>query len=125
MDLWHWIFTSIKHNSDVLFMALSGFSGAVATSMVEWQGWLDFSRRVVVGALCAIYMTDLAIPLLEYLLTGIRIDPSNAPKLGGFIMGMLGMMIVEFLIRVVRKSDPQNFKRDNTMPESEDFLDEE
>ena len=86
--------------SDTASLGIAGISGAIVASMVEWGGWLLFARRLAVGGICAIYMAPLSIPLLSYVLVGLSIDETRAPTLGGFIMGLIGMMVVDFLLQI-------------------------
>lgn len=97
--------------------AIAGISGAVAISLVEWHGWVRFARQVVVGGICAVYMSDLSVPLLEFFLSGLKVGSHKAPELGGFIMGMAGMVIVEFFIKLFKKAEPISKKRNRDYTE--------
>lgn len=100
METFKFIMQVLKNEMFVL--GVSGVAGAIAVAMVEWDGWLQLLRKVTVGGLCAIYLSPLAVPLLAFFLSGLSVPTDNAPTLGGFIMGMVGIVIVEFFIHVFR-----------------------
>lgn len=82
--------------SDTAHLGMAGIAGAVAAAMVEWSGWLHLLRKVVVGCLCAIYLSELMVPLLSVVLAGLSLPAGSSIELSAFLMGMLGIVIVEF-----------------------------
>lgn len=88
--------------NELVLLGLSGIAGAIAVAMVEWEGWFQLFRKITVGGLCAIYLSPLAVPLLSFFLDGLNVEAGHAPTLGGFIMGMIGIVLVEFIIHVFR-----------------------
>lgn len=104
MDTWgsliREIMTALK--GETAQLGVAGIAGAIAASLTEWNGFVELIRKVVVGALCAIYLSDLAVPLLGFLLPQIGIDADASVKLGGFIMGIVGIIFIEFIIHIMR-----------------------
>ena len=79
-------------------LALAGASGAIVAALTEWGGFIALARTVVVGALCAIYLSDLAVPLLAALLPVIKLKEASSVTLSGFIMGIVGIIFIELII---------------------------
>ena len=88
--------------SDAASLGAAGVAGAVSVAMVEWDGWFQLARKVAVGLLCALYLSPIAVPILGFFLDGINVGRENAPTLGGFIMGMIGIVFIEFLLHIIR-----------------------
>ena len=88
--------------SDVGQLGLAGIAGAIAASMVEWDGWVQLARKVTVGCLSAIYLSELTVPLFRFLLGGLDIPRDHSVELSAFLMGMLGIVIIEFLMHIFR-----------------------
>lgn len=88
--------------SEAVSLGVAGIAGAVASAMVEWRGPKELIRKVVVGGIAAYYASDLAVPMLRFLLPGIGLDAEKAPNLAAFIMGMFAIVIFEFIYKVIR-----------------------
>lgn len=95
-------------------LGVAGVAGAIAASLTEWNGFIELIRKIIVGALCAVYLSDLAVPLLKFLLPTIGIDQDASIRLGGFIMGITGIIFIEFIIKVMRlRRDALKAHKDN------------
>lgn len=101
-----WFWALLK--TDVGSLGVAGVAGAIAVSMVEWSGWVQLARKVVVGGICAVYLAPLAVPLLSFFLNGLSVTESHAPTLGGFVMGMFGIVFVEFILHIIRARQKYN-----------------
>ena len=104
MDTWgsllREIFSALR--GETAQLGVAGVAGAIAASLTEWNGFVELIRKIIVGALCAIYLSDLAVPLLAFLLPAIGIEEGASVRLGGFIMGIVGIIFIEFIIHIMR-----------------------
>lgn len=77
---------------------LAGALGGV----VRWLSLREDIRSglisITVGAICALYLSPLAIPAIEPILGMLVIDPSARAGFSGFIMGIGGIAAAGFLI---------------------------
>lgn len=95
-DWWHQLIASKAE------IAMAGLAGGVAASVSDWRGWLVLSRMVVVGVLCAIYLSPFALPVIESSLSWLKLDDDAGPAASGFLMGAFGLIFIEFLLAAVR-----------------------
>lgn len=104
MDTWGPIVRETLNalKSETAQLGVAGVAGAIAAALTKWNGFVELVRKVVVGALCAIYLSDLAVPLFKWALPIIGIEASASIKLSGFIMGIVGIIIIDFIIHVMR-----------------------
>ncbi|MAU21106.1 MAG: hypothetical protein CMH13_11305 [Martelella sp.] len=81
-------------------LALAALAGSAVAAVMEWQGVLPAARRVAVGATAAYFLGPVGVPLFQWAggLANIPLEPSAS--VGGFIMGVGGVTIVEFIIKV-------------------------
>jgi len=83
-------------------LATAGLAGSTVSAAVDWRGVAAAMRRIVVGTLCAMFLSPLGLPLLRWLLSGAKIPVENAAGMSGFLMGVLGVVFIEYLLRVFR-----------------------
>lgn len=86
------------------FMATTGqllLSGA-AGGLVRWltlkQGWRDGLISVAVGSLLALYLGPFAVGWLAQLVPFVGATPESAIGLGGFLVGIGGIVVSGFVI---------------------------
>jgi hypothetical protein len=91
MTFWEWL------QSDKGGVLIAGVVGAAVSAAMDWNGPVKALRALFVGAACAYYLHPLAIPLVEWVLSGFRANPENAIGASGFVMGMAGIVIVEII----------------------------
>jgi len=91
MTFWEWL------QSDKGVVMIAGLVGAGVSAAMDWDGPIKAARALFVGGACAYYMHPLAIPLVEWVLSGFRANPENAIGASGFIMGAVGIIIVEII----------------------------
>lgn len=96
MSFWDWL-ASTKGE-----LLLAGLAGAVVSAVTEWNGWRLATRKVVVGVICALYLWPLALPLLGWALGALHIPQENAVSLSGFVMGMIGIIVIEIILKAFR-----------------------
>lgn len=83
-------------------LATAGLAGAAVSAAMEWSGFLPAVRKIIVGTLCALYLSPLAIPLLSLVLGGLNVPPEKTAGMSGFLMGVLGIVVIEILLKVFR-----------------------
>lgn len=87
----------------------AGVAGSAVSAAMEWTGMLPAIRKMVVGTLCALYLSPLAVPVLTWALNGLSV-PSAAVRstgLSGFLMGVVGIVVIEIIMKALQ------IKRDN------------
>lgn len=90
------------YNDEKFLLFLVGLAGAAAVSALEWNGWKVTLRRLIVGCLCAVHLGTLAVPLFDYLLKPLGLDEWNSLPMGGFLMGVGGMTVLEIFVLALR-----------------------
>lgn len=80
---------------------------AVAGALGGLVRWLSLreSRRdglisVIVGAICALYLGPVAVPVIEQLIGRIVIEPASRAGLSGFIIGLGGIVATGVVLDV-------------------------
>lgn len=89
-------------SSDGGKLVLGGVFGSAVAGVFEWKGVLATIRKIFVGAVTAYYLGPIGVPLFQWAggLAHIPMEPSTS--VGGFVIGVGGMTIVEFLVKVWR-----------------------
>lgn len=87
-------------------LGIAGLVGSAVAAAMEWGGIVSASRRLFVGTASAVFLGPLAIPLLEWALGGINVPQDNAAGMGGFLMGVVGIVFIEIVMKAF------NIKRD-------------
>lgn len=81
--------------------------------VVRWLSLREDLRSglisIAVGAICSLYLSPLAIPIVEPVLGKFVIDPSSRAGFSGFIMGIGGIAVAGFVIDLWK--DRQSFRR--------------
>lgn len=89
----------------------AGFLGSVVAAAMEWTGVLPGVRKIVVGTICAVYLSPLGLPLLAWILDGINVPAESAAGMSGFLMGVTGIVVIEIILKAFRlKRDDLNQK---------------
>lgn len=90
----------------------SGLAGSAVAAAVEWTGIMPSLRKIIVGSLCALYLSPIAVPMLSWALGMGGIPIENAAGVSGFLMGVGGIIVIEIVLKAFR------FRRDNFKPGS-------
>lgn len=73
--------------------------------LVRWvtlrESWRNGLISIVVGGICALYLSPLARPFLAVLLKGFDLPAEQEAAFSGFIMGIAGIGLVGFLLDAV------------------------
>ena len=83
-------------------LAIAAVAGATVSSVFEWKGVLPTIRKIFIGAVTAFYLGPVGVPLFQWAggLVNIPLEPSAS--VGGFVIGIGGMTIVELIVKIWR-----------------------
>jgi hypothetical protein len=100
----------------------AGLSGSAVSVAMEWTGVLPAIRKIVVGSACAMYLSPLAVPMLEWGLGVVNVPEENGATLGGFLMGVVGIVIIEIIVKGfrLRLVDPLDTRQSRRRRHDED-----
>lgn len=95
MNFWDWL---SSRNGE---LALAGIAGSAVSVAMEWTGVLPAIRKLFVGAVTAYYLGPIGVPMFRWALGAIDIG-EQAASVGGFIIGVGGVIIVEIILKAFR-----------------------
>lgn len=104
MTFWEWL------QSGKAELILAGLAGSAVSAAMEWTGVLPAVRKILVGTLCAMYLSPLAVPLLGWVLGGLQVPTENSAGVSGFLMGIVGIVVIEIILKAFK------LKRDHLRP---------
>lgn len=85
MDLWFgW---------DKWQLLIAGALGGVVRWLTLRDHWTDGLISIVVGAICAVYISPLALPALVPTLGNIGVSSDSVGSLSGFLIGIGGITV--------------------------------
>ena len=93
-DFWSWIISEKGQ------LAVAGALGGMVRWLSLREDWKSGTTSLVVGAICAVYLGPLAIPVIEPIVGKIVIDPASRAGLSGFIIGVGGIAVAGFIIDI-------------------------
>lgn len=79
-------------------LILAGAAGGIVRWLTLQQGWRDGLISVAVGMILAIYIGPHAVGLLAPVITFVGGTPESIMGLGGFLVGMGGIVVSGFLL---------------------------
>lgn len=91
---WDWLFSPMAK------LAVAGALGGMVRWLTLKQGWLDGLISIIVGAVCAVYIGPAIQPILRPVVDFAGIDPEAMQGLGGFLVGIGGILVSGFLIDI-------------------------
>lgn len=77
---------------------MAGALGGVVRWLSLREDWKSGLISITVGAICSLYLSPLAIPIIEPVLGKLVIDPAARAGFSGFIMGIGGIAVAGFFI---------------------------
>lgn len=83
--------------SDKAPMAVAGALGGVVRWLTLRSSLADGLISIVVGAICAIYLGPVCLPMIEPVLGKIVLDGNARAGLSGFIIGIGGIGVSSFI----------------------------
>ncbi|QJD54336.1 hypothetical protein [Aminobacter phage Erebus] len=96
MNFWEW-FASEKGE-----LLTAATAGGIVSAAMDWTGFLPAVRKIVVGTISAYYLSPLAIPYVGWALDGISVPQDKALGMSGFIMGVLGIVVIDTIMRAAQ-----------------------
>jgi len=112
LSLFKWVVSAVK--TDAFTAASAGIAGAIAISFTEWKGLIMLGRQVVVGGICAVYASDITIPILSYVMGIVSLDQDASSTLAPFLTGVLAISIFEYILATFRSRT--KYLKDNPQP---------
>jgi hypothetical protein len=118
MTFWEWLTSLLV--PDAARLALAGAAGG----MVRWatlrHNWREGAAALVIGALCAVYLSPVAESLVYSALPFLEKmgNPSRAGALAPFLTGLGGITLTGFLIDVLSGRFIRLSGRDNDNAQS-------
>lgn len=95
----------------------AGFFGSAVAAIFEWRGVLPTLRKIAVGTITAYYLGPIGVPLFQWAGGMVNIPMEPSASVGGFVMGIGGMTIVELIVKIWRfrlHELPQEVNHDET-----------
>lgn len=96
MTFWEWLETTRGE------IAVAGVAGAAVSAVMEWEGFIPSARRFFVGSVCAFFLGPAGVPMISWLFPKINIPPEHAASVGGFFMGVGGIVVIEVFLSVLK-----------------------
>jgi len=99
--------------TDKWVLGIAGLAGGAASAVMEWEGIAKASRRIFVGFVAALYIGPIGVPMFVWSSGVSGIPSEHVLPAGGFLVGVGGMFIVEFIIKVWKNLRDRGGKHDN------------
>ncbi len=96
MSFWDYI------SVDDIKTALAGVAGSAVSVAMEWNGVGSGARRLFVGAVAAYFLAPIGIPMFQWALGHLEVPGEQSASVGGFIIGIGGVIIVEIILKAFR-----------------------
>lgn len=93
---WDWL------GMDKAQLLIAGAFGGVVRWLTLRAHWSDGLIAIIVGALCSLYMSQLAMPIVAPFLTNLHVEPESMIGFSGFLTGMGGLSLAGFVIDLFR-----------------------
>lgn len=94
--MWDWF------GSDKGQLLIAGIAGAAVSAVMDWTTIRAATRRFIVGATTAYFMGPAGIPVFEWVFGKVNIPVEQSTSVGGFVMGVGGIVIVEIIMKTLR-----------------------
>ena len=91
-----WVFT------DAGRAVVAGAAGGLVRWLTLQERPRDGIASIIVGALCALYLGPLAVPIFEPVVGKIVTNPDQAVGFAAFLIGMGGLSVSAIVIQVWR-----------------------
>jgi hypothetical protein len=96
MTFWEWVWSGKAE------VALAGIAGSAVSVAMEWTGIKSGIRRLFVGAVTAYFLAPVGLPIIRWVLGQIDVPVEQSAGVGGFILGIGGVIICEILLKAFR-----------------------
>lgn len=91
---------------------IAGAMGGVVRWITLQQGTWEGISSIVVGAICAVYLTPLVLPALTPVIGSFVGDEANRAGFSGFIIGLSGITVAGFFIDFFKAWSRKNLNDD-------------
>lgn len=95
-DFWSWL-ASIKGDA-----AVAGAAGGIVRWATLREDWKTGATSLIVGMLCAVYLSDTGAAAIEAALRAFNITKAVDKGAAGFIVGIGGVTISGFVLDVIK-----------------------
>ena len=93
-----WVYVFGDRGQTIIAGALGG--------MVKWLSlrdhWSDGIIAIIVGAICAVYLSPLALPIMDPVLKVVIDNYQQRATLSGFVIGIGGIGVVGLIMDVLK-----------------------
>lgn len=79
-------------------LILAGALGGAVNWLTRKANWRDGMAQVVVGGICAFYLTPIAQPVMAEMFGTIVGTPEELARLSGFVIGLGGVSVTGFIL---------------------------
>jgi hypothetical protein len=79
-------------------LALAGALGGAVSWLTRRGSVIDGIVQIVVGAICAVYLSPLAIPAMNQAVGPVIGTPEELARLSGFVLGIGGVSVSGFIL---------------------------
>ena len=83
-------------------LIVAGALGGVVRWLTLRDSWQTGLISIVVGAICALFLSPLALPALVPMLGAIQIPPDSVSGLSGFLIGIGGVTVSGFILDILK-----------------------
>jgi len=94
-------------------IAIAGALGGMVRWMTLRDNWRDGLIAIAVGAICAVYLSPLAYPIIDVVLRNIIVDAQARTLLSGFMVGIGGIGVVGFVMDLWKARRKKGVKFDD------------
>lgn len=95
--------------------AIAGALGGLVRWITLRNNWKEGLATVIVGGICAVYLTEAAIPIVDLIFSGIVKNEAARASISAFVVGVGGMGIAGFIIDLWRA----RFKKIGNNPDAD------
>lgn len=82
-------------------IAISGALGGLVKSITLRERWFEGLGSLIVGCFCALYISPLAIPVIEPVIGSIMSQKGQVSTFAGFVTGIGGMALVGLIFDII------------------------
>ncbi len=97
-------------------LALAGALGGCVSWLTRRGSWSDGVTQIVVGGICAFYLSPIAIPAMGSVFGNIVATPEELSRLSGFVIGIGGVSVSGFILDLWHRRRAALSPRDGSDP---------
>lgn len=93
---WEWLQTTRGE------LLTAGAAGAAVSAIMDWENPIKATRAFLVGTVTAYFLGPVGVPVFEWVFGKVSIPVEQSTSVGGFVMGVGGIVIVEIIMKTLR-----------------------